>query len=253
MIVIKVCAARVNAKNKIISQEIADSIIKAGIEFLKKSPFEMKEFPLSIWQTGSGTQTNMNVNEVLAFRANQILDEKKKNDVNKNEDKGSEIKNNKKEKNRIHPNDHVNKAQSSNDTFPTGMQIAVWLKHVKELRPRMLTLLHYLKEKEESFKMIKVGRTHMQDATPIVTGQEFSGFVGSLSFWIKELEKSADNLMFLAQGGTAVGTGLNCYENFDSDFCEALNDLLSSEEIFNLNDEKKKIQEVWIGKNLYLI
>lgn len=204
---------------------------------LCNDPFDMSDFPLSIWQTGSGTQTNMNVNEVIAIRANKVLEKI----VYPPGERPLLLL-------RVHPNDHVNKGQSSNDTFPTAMQIAALHKHRKEVMPSLLSLWQYLKTKESVFEMIKVGRTHTQDATPIRTGQEFSGFRASLEFWILEADRCAQSLRYLAQGGTAVGTGMNCERGFDSKFCEKLNELCMEEKCFRtLRECCPDVQKVQIG------
>ncbi|NNK86895.1 MAG: class II fumarate hydratase, partial [Flavobacteriaceae bacterium] len=151
------------------------------------------QFPLVIWQTGSGTQSNMNVNEVIANRAHQLA--------------GHTIGEGEKT---IQPNDDVNKSQSSNDTFPTGMHIAAYKMIVEHTIPGVEKLRDTLKKKSEEFKsVVKIGRTHLMDATPLTLGQEFSGYVSQLDHGIKALEHTLDHLSELALGGTAVGTGLN--------------------------------------------
>ena len=173
----------------------------------------MEEFPLAIWQTGSGTQTNMNVNEVLANRAGELL----------GAERGS---------NKVHPNDHVNKGQSSNDTFPTAMHVAAVLTHQKLLIPSLLQFAKSLQVKVDEFApIIKIGRTHTQDATPITLGQEFSGYLTQVQNNSTRLEESIQHVAELAQGGTAVGTGLNSFEGFDSLFCQRLNEVLSQQNI----------------------
>ena len=155
-------------------------------------------FPLKVWQTGSGTQTNMNVNEVIANRAIEILGGKK----------GS--------KKPVHPNDHVNKSQSTNDVFPTAMHISIAIETKKKLLPSLILLNKELKKKISQFKhIIKVGRTHLQDATPLSLGQEFSGYQSQIEDCIKRVSKALDEIYSLAQGGTAVGTGINSKKNFD--------------------------------------
>jgi len=155
-------------------------------------------FPLKVWQTGSGTQTNMNVNEVIANRAIEILGGKM----------GS--------KKPVHPNDHVNKSQSTNDVFPTAMHMAIAIRAKGKLIPNLKLLNAELKKKTKEFnKIIKIGRTHLQDATPITLGQEFSGYHSQLSKCIERIERSLEEIYFLAQGGTAVGTGLNTKKGFD--------------------------------------
>ncbi|MCD6047552.1 MAG: fumarate hydratase, class [Gammaproteobacteria bacterium] len=156
------------------------------------------EFPLRVWQTGSGTQSNMNVNEVIACRANEIKDGKRSV-------KGGFV----------HPNDDVNKSQSSNDTFPTAMHIAAAEAVTKTLLPAVKYLRDGLQKKSEAFaKLIKIGRTHLQDAVPITLGQEFSGYVAQLDFGLKAVEDTLPGIYELALGGTAVGTGLNAHPEF---------------------------------------
>ncbi len=157
------------------------------------------QFPLVIWQTGSGTQSNMNVNEVIANRAHEIA--------------GKKIGEGEKT---ILPNDDVNKSQSSNDTFPTGMHIACYKKIVENTIPGIEQLKNTLQKKSEDFKdVVKIGRTHLMDATPLTLGQEFSGYVTQLNFALKALRNSLEHLSQLALGGTAVGTGLNTPKGYD--------------------------------------
>ena len=158
----------------------------------------MDNFPLKVWQTGSGTQTNMNVNEVISNRSIQILGGKM----------GT--------KKPVHPNDHVNKSQSTNDVFPSAMHIAIAAETNKKLIPSLNNLNRELRIKSKKFKnIIKVGRTHLQDATPLTLGQEFSGYQSQIDESIKRVKNSLSEIYFLAQGGTAVGTGLNTKKNFD--------------------------------------
>ena len=194
--IVKKAAAIVNAKNKDLDKKISKYIIKAADEIIKG---KLKEnFPLKVWQTGSGTQTNMNVNEVIANRAIQMMGGKM----------GT--------KKPVHPNDHVNKSQSTNDVFPTGMHIAIALKANKKLLPSLKLLEKELKKKVKQFnKIVKVGRTHLQDATPLTLGQEFSGYHAQLKKCIERIEGALEEIYCLAQGGTAVGTGLNTKKNFD--------------------------------------
>ena len=162
------------------------------------------QFPLVIWQTGSGTQSNMNVNEVIAHRAHQLA--------------GGTIGEGEKT---LSPNDDVNKSQSSNDTFPTAMHIAGYKKIVEVTIPGVKQLINRLEKKSKAFeKVIKIGRTHLMDATPITLGQEFSGYVAQLKFGLLALERSLDHLKELALGGTAVGTGLNAPKGYDSRVAE---------------------------------
>ncbi len=194
--IIKKAAAIVNQKNGDIDQKIKNAIIKASNEVISGKLDD--HFPLKVWQTGSGTQTNMNVNEVIANRAIEIMGGKK----------GT--------KKPVHPNDHVNKSQSTNDVFPTAMHmsIAMWTK--EKLIPSLNLLNLQLKKKEKEFKkIVKIGRTHLQDATPITLGQEFSGYHAQLSKCIERIRKALDEIYFLAQGGTAVGTGINTKKGFD--------------------------------------
>jgi len=192
---IKKAAAIVNIKNRDLDKKIGNIIIKAANEVI--SGKLNNHFPLKVWQTGSGTHTNMNVNEVIANRAIQILGGKM----------GSKL---------IHPNDHVNKSQSSNDVFPTAMHIAIAIETKRKLLPSLKLLSSELKKKSKQFnKIIKVGRTHLQDATPITLGQEFSGYYSQLNKCIQRIEIAFKEIYFLAQGGTAVGTGLNTRRGFD--------------------------------------
>jgi len=193
---IKKAAAIVNAKNGDLDKKISKIIIKVANEIIAGKHKE--HFPLKVWQTGSGTQTNMNVNEVISNRAIHLLGGKM----------GS--------KKPIHPNDHVNKSQSTNDVFPSAMHIAIAIRATGKLIPSLKLLNNELKKKSKEFnKIIKVGRTHLQDATPITLGQEFSGYHSQLTKCIKRIEHSLEEIYFLAQGGTAVGTGLNTRKGFD--------------------------------------
>ena len=194
--IIKRAAATVHAKEKQISPNISKAIIKASNEIISGKLDE--HFPLKVWQTGSGTQTNMNVNEVIANRAIEILGGKM----------GS--------KKPVHPNDHVNKSQSTNDVFPTAMHIAIAIETKKKLLPSIELLNKELKKKVSQFKkIIKVGRTHLQDATPLSLGQEFSGYQSQLEDCIIRIKAALKEIYSLAQGGTAVGTGINSNKNFD--------------------------------------
>jgi len=194
--IIKRSAALVHYKEKQINKKITNSIIKASDEVIKGKLDE--NFPLKVWQTGSGTQTNMNVNEVIANRAIEILGGKK----------GS--------KKPVHPNDHVNKSQSTNDVFPTAMHISVAQETISKLLPNLKILEKELAKKSKEFKnIIKIGRTHLQDATPLSLGQEFSGYQVQLKKCIERVELSLKEIYFLAQGGTAVGTGINSKKGFD--------------------------------------
>ena len=193
---IKKAAAIVHEKNGDIDKKISRTIIKAANEVISGKLNE--HFPLKVWQTGSGTQTNMNVNEVISNRAIEILGGKM----------GS--------KKPVHPNDHVNKSQSTNDVFPSAMHMAIAIRTTGKLLPSLKLLNFELKKKVKEFsKIVKVGRTHLQDATPITLGQEFSGYHSQLSQCIKRIENALEEIYFLAQGGTAVGTGLNTKKGFD--------------------------------------
>tara|TARA_A100001015_G_scaffold115379_1_gene128106 strand:- start:627 stop:2015 length:1389 start_codon:yes stop_codon:yes gene_type:complete len=194
--IIKKAAAIVNVKNKDLDTKLSKYIIKAADEVIKGKLDD--HFPLKVWQTGSGTQTNMNVNEVIANRAIEMMGGKL----------GS--------KNPVHPNDHVNKSQSTNDVFPTAMHIAIALKTKEKLLPSLKLLEKELYKKSKEFKkIVKVGRTHLQDATPLTLGQEFSGYYFQLKKSISRIEIALKEIYNLAQGGTAVGTGLNARKNFD--------------------------------------
>jgi fumarate hydratase class II len=194
--IIKRSAAIVHAKDKLIDKKISNTIVKAADEVIKGKLND--HFPLKVWQTGSGTQTNMNVNEVIANRAIEILGGKK----------GT--------KKPVHPNDHVNKSQSTNDVFPTAMHISVAEETIKKLLPSLKALEKELRKKVKEFKnIVKIGRTHLQDATPLSLGQEFSGYHVQLKKSIERIEIALKEIYFLAQGGTAVGTGINSKKNFD--------------------------------------
>ena len=194
--IIKKAAAIVHSKNKQISLQISKAIIKASNEVISGKLNE--HFPLKVWQTGSGTQTNMNVNEVISNRAIEIMGGKK----------GS--------KKPVHPNDHVNKSQSTNDVFPTAMHIAIAMETKNKLLPSLELLNKELKKKVSQFKnIVKVGRTHLQDATPLSLGQEFSGYQSQLEDCIFRIKNALKEIYFLAQGGTAVGTGINTKKGFD--------------------------------------
>ena len=194
--IIKRSAAIVHEKDKLISKKISKAIIKASNEIISGKLDD--NFPLKVWQTGSGTQTNMNVNEVIANRAIEILGGKK----------GT--------KKPVHPNDHVNKSQSTNDVFPTAMHISVARETLDKLLPSLKLLEKFLKAKSMEFKnIVKIGRTHLQDATPITLGQEFSGYHQQIKKSIERIQTSLKDIYYLAQGGTAVGTGINTKKNFD--------------------------------------
>ncbi|HBT08733.1 MAG TPA: class II fumarate hydratase, partial [Leeuwenhoekiella sp.] len=188
---LKKAAAYTNNELGVLSEEKRDLIAQVCDEILEGKHDD--QFPLVIWQTGSGTQSNMNVNEVIANRAH-ILAGKKLGEGEKT----------------LQPNDDVNKSQSSNDTFPTGMHIAAYKKVMEVTLPGVIKLRNTLKKKSDDFReVVKIGRTHLMDATPLTLGQEFSGYVSQLDHGIKALEHTLDHLSELALGGTAVGTGLN--------------------------------------------
>ena len=197
--VIKQAAARVNAKQGRLDPTIAKAIEQAAGE-VANGKFD-NHFPLVVWQTGSGTQTNMNANEVIANRAIEIL--------------GGQIGS----KTPVHPNDHCNMSQSSNDTFPTAMHIAAALTINRDLIPALEKLKLTLDQKVKDWAdIVKIGRTHTQDATPLTLGQEFSGYSAQLELGISRIKEAVLGLYNLAQGGTAVGTGLNAPKGFDSMF-----------------------------------
>jgi fumarate hydratase class II len=195
--VIKQACAEANKAAGNLDEKIADAIIKAAAEVVE-GQFD-DNFPLVVWQTGSGTQSNMNANEVIANRAIEIL--------------GGTIGS----KDPVHPNDHCNMAQSSNDTFPTAMHIATAMASSDVLIPGLEKLEKALRSKIEEFDgIIKIGRTHTQDATPIRLSQEFSGYAHQVHMGIRRINKSLEDIYELAQGGTAVGTGLNTFEGWDT-------------------------------------
>jgi fumarate hydratase, class II len=189
--ILKKSAALANAELGVLAQDKAEIIGKVCDEILEGKLDD--QFPLVVWQTGSGTQSNMNVNEVVANRAHVLL--------------GGDLMD---EKKKIHPNDDVNKSQSSNDTFPTAMHIAAYKKVVEHTLPMVKKLHDTLKAKSEEFMdVVKIGRTHLMDATPLTLGQELSGYVKQLEYGMKALNNTLDHLKDLALGGSAVGTGLN--------------------------------------------
>ncbi|KAJ3098525.1 fumarase fum1 [Phlyctochytrium planicorne] len=195
--IIKKAAATVNMKTDGLKPEIANAIVAAADEVIAGKLND--HFPLVVWQTGSGTQSNMNANEVISNRAIEIL--------------GGELGS----KKPVHPNDHVNKGQSSNDTFPTAMHVAAVLEITHRLLPALEKLHAAINAKSKEFdKIIKIGRTHLQDATPLTLGQEFSGYAAQIEYGIERVKTALPRLLFLAQGGTAVGTGLNTKKGFDS-------------------------------------
>ncbi len=196
LVTIKMACAKVNQKQKSLAPKIANAIISASKNILSGKHDD--QFPLSVWQTGSGTQTNMNVNEVIANLANKKLTGK----LGTNSP--------------VHPNDHVNKSQSTNDSFPSAINIAASKKVTDELIPALNEMEKTLGSQSKKWKsIIKIGRTHLQDATPLSLGQEFSGYQSQIDMNIKRLKTALINLSYLAQGGTAVGTGLNTKKGFD--------------------------------------
>ena len=199
--VVKRSAAKANMALENLDPKLGDAIVDAASEVAEGKLND--HFPLSVWQTGSGTQSNMNTNEVVANRAIEIL--------------GGEIGS----KDPVHPNDHVNRSQSSNDTFPTAMHIATAEEIAHRLVPALEQLGNALNDKAEAFKdIIKIGRTHLQDATPLTLGQEFSGYVAMVRNGIERVQGVLPRLYALAQGGTAVGTGINSKPGFGEKFAE---------------------------------
>jgi fumarate hydratase class II len=193
--IVKLASALTNRELGLIDQRRTSAIARAAREVIDGKLDD--HFPLVVWQTGSGTQTNMNLNEVIANRANELL----------GGERGA--------KKPVHPNDHVNMSQSSNDSFPTAMHIAAAQGIIANLVPALDELLRALRKKEKQFaKIVKIGRTHTQDATPLTLGQEFSGYAAQVESGIARLRVAAKDLFPLAQGGTAVGTGLNSEPRF---------------------------------------
>ncbi|HEV7636728.1 MAG TPA: class II fumarate hydratase [Bradyrhizobium sp.] len=193
--IVKLAAAEANRELGLLDQRRARAIARAAREVIEGKLDD--QFPLVVWQTGSGTQTNMNLNEVIANRANELL--------------GGKLG----AKQPVHPNDHVNMSQSSNDSFPTAMHIAAAMSIDADLIPALSELLRALRKKEKAFAhIVKIGRTHTQDATPLTLGQEFSGYAAQVESGIARLRLVVKELYPLAQGGTAVGTGLNSKPRF---------------------------------------
>jgi len=200
---VKRAAATVNQGLGALAPEIADAIVAAADEVL--AGVHADEFPLVVWQTGSGTQTNMNMNEVLANRASELLGGPRG------------------EGRRVHPNDHVNRGQSSNDVFPTAMHVAATTALAEDVLPALAALAATLDAKRAAFAdIVKIGRTHLQDATPLTLGQEFSGYVAQLRQAAAHIAAALPRLAGLAIGGTAVGTGLNTPPEFGARVAEAL-------------------------------
>jgi fumarate hydratase, class II len=199
--IVKLAAAETNRELGLLDQRNVEAIVRAAREVIDGKLDD--HFPLVVWQTGSGTQTNMNLNEVIANRANELL--------------GGELG----AKKPVHPNDHVNMSQSSNDSFPTAMHIAAAQGICSNLIPALTELLRALRKKEKAFAgIVKIGRTHTQDATPLTLGQEFSGYAAQVESGIARLRMAVKDLYPLAQGGTAVGTGLNSKPKFAKMFAK---------------------------------
>ncbi len=218
------------------SDDIASKIIDSADQILANFDwFYENHFPLVIWQTGSGTQTNMNCNEVIAGLANEKATGQKGG------------------KSPIHPNDHVNLGQSSNDTFPTAMHICATLLVYNKLMPTLFRFYDELKAKEEEFKnIVKIGRTHTQDATPLTLGQEFSGYKYQIFNNILRLNSTVENVMSLAQGGTAVGTGLNCHPQFAQKFAEKISEISKiADKVANFGKKSQESKEFAEVKNLF--
>jgi fumarate hydratase class II len=193
--VLKKAAALTNAELGVLPQDKADAIARVCDEILAGEHDE--QFPLVVWQTGSGTQSNMNVNEVIANRAIELL--------------GGEVGS----QTPVHPNDDVNRSQSSNDTFPTAMHVAAYTAIVEQLLPKVQALQATLERKAQAFmRVVKIGRTHLMDATPLTLGQELSGYAAQLKKSVEAIQNTLPHLAELALGGTAVGTGLNAPEGF---------------------------------------
>ena len=202
----KKAAAQANIELGVLDKKLGILIINACNDIINLKLIE--EFPLVVWQTGSGTQTNMNANEVIS---NYIIKKLRGKIGNKEP---------------IHPNDHVNLSQSSNDTFPTIMHVAINELSLNKLLPNLKELIKEFNKKKNKFqKIIKIGRTHTQDATPITLGDEFSSFYSQLQACLKRIKISQSELNYLAQGGTAVGSGINAPKKFDKVFCKYLNKL----------------------------
>lgn len=195
----KLCSAKANMELGVLEENLGQAIVAAAEEVIEGTLAD--QFPLSVWQTGSGTQSNMNANEVIASRANQILT---------GSPGGKEP---------VHPNDHCNMGQSSNDTFPTAMHIAAGCETIEQLIPALSHLHGALDAKAKDFAdIVKIGRTHLQDATPLTLGQEFSGYGKQVEYGIERLQNALPRVLELAQGGTAVGTGINSKAGFSEIF-----------------------------------
>jgi fumarate hydratase class II len=204
--IVKLASAETNRELGLLDARRADAIVRAAREVIDGQLDD--HFPLVVWQTGSGTQTNMNLNEVIANRANELL--------------GGKLGG----KEPVHPNDHVNMSQSSNDSFPTAMHIAAARNIMADLIPALDELHRALQEKEKAFsRIVKIGRTHTQDATPLTLGQEFSGYAAQVESGLARLRVAVKELFPLAQGGTAVGTGLNSKPKFAKTFARHVADI----------------------------
>jgi fumarate hydratase class II len=202
----KKAAALANIELGLLPQRLAKAILAACDQVIDGTLLD--EFPLVVWQTGSGTQSNMNANEVIAGRANEILTGKRGG------------------KSPVHPNDHVNLGQSSNDSFPTAMNVAAVLESERLLKPALKELQRALAAKARQFRrLVKIGRTHLQDATPLTLGDEFSAYAQQLTLGLERLDDALVRVRDLAQGGTAVGTGLNAVEGFDRLFAQKISRL----------------------------
>ena len=217
----KKAAAMANMQLGILNKRLGNQIIDACNQIINTKLID--EFPLSVWQTGSGTQTNMNANEVIS---NYVI---------------KKIKGKLGSKDPIHPNDHVNLSQSSNDTFPTIMHISINELTLIKLIPGIKNLIKELELKSKSFKnIIKIGRTHTQDATPLTLGDEFSAFSTQMIFSLNRIELAKKELSYLAQGGTAVGSGINAHKSFDKIFCKYLNKITRN----NYKPAKNKFEAI---------
>ena len=204
--VVKAAAAEVNMGYGILDKDIGKNIVKAANEVIDGKLYD--HFPLSVWQTGSGTQSNMNANEVISNRAIEMM--------------GGEMGS----KSPVHPNDHCNMSQSSNDTYPTAMHIACASEILDALLPALTSLAKkFQKKSDEWARVIKIGRTHTQDATPLTLGQEFSGYAQQINNGIDRIKDTLPKLMELAQGGTAVGTGLNAPKDFGVKIAQCISKL----------------------------
>ncbi len=205
--ILKKAAALTNQECGVLNKKKADLIVQVCDEILEGKLDE--HFPLVVWQTGSGTQTNMNVNEVIANRAHVI--------------EGGELTD---EEKVLHPNDDVNKSQSSNDTFPTAMHIAAYKMLKENTLPKIAGLRDTFREKSKAFMdIVKIGRTHFMDATPVTVGQEMSGYLSQLNHGIQAIEHTLDHLSEIALGGTAVGTGLNIPEGYPEKVAQKITEL----------------------------